>query len=310
MAHEILVAFAHAGLPLCGKLVEMLDEHFSHHTERRGCGFTQATRHLSTFINAPRDPVLAGDLGLFASWPKADTEHLAARLLDAGSPHGWRALDQVDERQTRDAGDAELQGQLRALRPRLMRIRDALAFEESRLFVDLVIDLLGGSERHAPDLPPMPEKPSIGSCSQAEEFFLEIAQTRIRRGGTVNTVVDGNGQPLLLEKVGIGESHSALVINPVRINRVWIPPGGLCAIRYVEPLPELAPTRHGLCLPIPVLAEVRFLRLTTLAVAPESRRRAFLHQVNSQIQANMLSPLTCTMQQLRDVAEQQLAVSA
>ena len=58
MAHEIVSAFARAGLPLRRTLAEMLDEHFSHHTERRGCGYTQATRHLSSLINAPRDPLV------------------------------------------------------------------------------------------------------------------------------------------------------------------------------------------------------------------------------------------------------------
>lgn len=309
MAHEIVCAFARAGIALSGKLVEMLDEHFSHHTERRGCGFTQATRHVATFINAPRDPVQANDLGLFANWPRAETEELASRLVEIGWSHGWRSLDQASEQATLSAGNAPLQRQLRALTQQLRSIRAALEFEESRIFVDLLNDLLGGSNRAAPELPPMYEKPTVGSCSQAEEFFLEIAQTRIRRGGTVNTVVDDGGRPLMLEKMGIGESHSALVVNPVRINRVWIPPGALCAVRYVEPFPAQVSTRNGFRLPTQCLAEVRFLRLTTLSVVPESRQRAFRHQVNSQVQANMLSPLTCTIQQLRYVAEEQLAFS-
>lgn len=309
MTHEIVSAFAGEGLALSKKLVEMLDEHFSHHTERRGCGFTQATRYLATFINAPRDPVQANDFGLFEHWPRAATEHLATRLIDTGWSHGWRALDRADESATLSAGDAELQQQLRALGAQVDRIRASLMFEESRLFVDLVGDLLGSRHYTAPELPPMREKPQIGSCSQAEEFFLEIAQTRIRRGGTVNTITDENGCPLLLEKVGIGESHSAMVVNPVQINRVLIPPGSLCAVRYVEPLPPTTPTRNGFCTHASALAEVRFLRLTTLVVAPESRQRAFHHQVYSQIRANMLSPLTCTIQQLCAVAEQQLAFS-
>lgn len=53
----------------------------------------------------------------------------------------------------------------------------------------------------------MREKPEIGSCSQAEEFFLEIAHGRVRRGGKVNLFVDGDGRPLLVEKMALGESH-------------------------------------------------------------------------------------------------------
>ncbi|WP_257387977.1 hypothetical protein, partial [Tahibacter caeni] len=216
---------------------------------------------------------------------------------------GWRGLDRADAPAPHDD---TLFAELRALRPRVAAIRAQLAFEESRLFVDLLSDLLGGSERRATALPAMRKKPNIGSCSQAEEYFLEIAQARIRRGGAVNTVVDDDGRPLLLEKVGLGESHSALVVEPLLINAVWIPRGALCALRYIDPLPPSRATRNGLCFPYQALAEVRFLRLTTLAVTPEARERAFGPQLRAQVRSNMLSPLTCTLEQLRRFAEAQL----
>src|SRR6185312_9385511 len=53
--HEIIRVFAGHGLALNDTLVEMLSEHFSHRTERRGCGFTQATRHLAVLVNRPRE---------------------------------------------------------------------------------------------------------------------------------------------------------------------------------------------------------------------------------------------------------------
>ncbi|WP_386066135.1 hypothetical protein ACFJIW_16505 [Tahibacter sp. UC22_41] len=305
MAHEIVTAFAQIGLPLRRTLAEMLDEHFSHHTERRGCGYTQATRHLSSLINAPRDPLVGADLDLFADWPRAETERLAERAIAAGWEYGWRRLDLADA-PAQLLGDDPLFAELRSLRPRVDAVRATLAFEESLLFVDLLRDVLGGSERRAPTLPAMREKPTIGSCSQAEEYFLEIAQRRIRRGGAVNTVVDDDGRPLLLEKVGLGESHSALVVQPVCIDDVWIPPGALCALRYVDPLPPSRPTRNGLCFPYQALAEVRFLRLTTLSVAPAARERAFRAQLRAQVQANMLSPSTCTLEQLHRFAQEQL----
>ncbi len=309
MSHDIVEAFDKVGLGLCRNVVEMLDEHFSHHTERRGCGYTQATRYIAPAINALRDPIQAADLALFASWPVAETEAFAARLVDSGWADGWRRLDSADEASTRIVGSANLQHQLRTLRPRLESIRASLASEESRLFAGLVCDILGGggSGGEAPALPSMREKPSVGSCCQAEEFFLEIAQTRVRRGGQVNTVVDDDERPLMLEKVGIGESHSALVVNPIHINGVWIPPGALCALRYVDPMPVPRVTKNGFRLSTRSIAEVRFLRLTTLAVAPESRPRAFGVQLDAQVRANMLSPLTCTIQQLRDVAGKQLS---
>ena len=52
--HELVEAFASVGLPLHPILREMLEESPAHRTERRGCGYTQATRFLSTFVNQPR----------------------------------------------------------------------------------------------------------------------------------------------------------------------------------------------------------------------------------------------------------------
>ena len=144
MAHEIVTVFAQVGLPLRRTLVEMLDEHFSHHTERRGCGYTQATRYLSPLINAPRDPVDSTDLDLFADWPRAETERLAARAIAAGWQQGWRRLDLAGAPASSLDGDP-LFAELRTLRPRIDAVRAAVAFEESLLFVDLVRDLLGGS---------------------------------------------------------------------------------------------------------------------------------------------------------------------
>ena len=63
--HEIVSVFAAQGMPLSGKLSEMLNEHYSHQTERRGCGFTQATRVLAEFINQPRSSTEFDDLKLF-----------------------------------------------------------------------------------------------------------------------------------------------------------------------------------------------------------------------------------------------------
>ena len=54
MAHELPAVFRKHGLWLNTTLVGMLDEHFSHRTERRGCGYTQATRHLAVLVNRAR----------------------------------------------------------------------------------------------------------------------------------------------------------------------------------------------------------------------------------------------------------------
>lgn len=305
--HEVTLAFREAGLPLHKSLVEMLDEHCVHRTERRGCGYTQATRFLSTFVNQPRDPLNCRDLGVFAELPRRECEWLARRMHQAGWASGWRALDEAPAELLASVGNGSTARTLIDLPRRLRQIGERVERDESRLWTALLEHVLTGKAPPAPDVPGMPDKPEIGSCSQAEEFFLEIAHERVRRGGQANVVCGADGQPLFVEKVNLGESHSAIVISPVRINAVLLPPGSLCALRYVDAATGARHTRSGTCLPLACIAQARFLRFTTLATPPGIRRRAFSAQVDAQLRSGMLSPLDTTLEQLASFAHRELA---
>jgi hypothetical protein len=50
----------------------------------------------------------------------------------------------------------------------------------------------------------------------------------------------------------------------------------------------------------------RFLRLTTLAVSPENRERAFSAHFQSQVDAGLFAPGDTTIEQLRVVAQEQV----
>lgn len=307
MTHEIVTAMAEAGLPLCRTLTEMLNEHMSHCTERRGCGYTQASRYLATAINRPRAPVEPSDLSMFANWPHQATESLALQLMNAGWSRGWRGVHGAPADVLQRLPSSHLLSALKTLVPRVQAVRASLAFAESQLFMGLLEDLLSGEGLPAPEVAGMLEKPKIGSCSQAEEFFLEIAHRRIRRGGSVNIIVDEEGRSLIVEKMQLGESHSGLVVAPVRIFGVWIPPGSLCALRYPDDLPGERPSRNGKVIRLSDVEQARFLRLTTLAVPPEVRQRAFGQQFKLQLRLNMLSPLETTLAQLQQFAADELA---
>lgn len=310
MAHELCEHFRAADLPLEPRLAEMLDEHFSHRTERRGCGFTQATRHLAEAINRPRRPDVPDDLALLEPVSLREAAMVATAALAAGWPQGWRCLHAAPE-----AVRAQVSG-LRAA-PRLLGLQDSLAAiatqlrcEESQLILGLIRDLLGcvADDDATPALPSMPEKPAIGSCSAAEEYFLEIAHGRVRRGGEANVFVDGAGRPVLVEKVGLGESHSALSVQALRMNGVRLPPGSLFALERADPADA---RRHpqGAVLPLGAVRRARFLRLTTLSVDPAHRARAFSCQLEAQLQAGMFSPLSTTLEQLRAFAAQCVAAA-
>lgn len=306
-AHEIVSGFAQAGLDLHKTLCEMLDEHPAHRTERRGCGYTQATRFLSTFVNQPRSAEAATDFGLFADWPRQPTESLARQAIAAGWAQGWRGLDHCDPAIIEGLLPGTLAARLVALPGTLDAIAASLQREESRLLMALLRQLLVPAGHAAPAMPEMREKPEIGSCSQAEEFFLEIAHGRVRRGGRVNLFVDDDGRPLLVEKMALGESHSAMAVAPVAICDVALPPGALFALHYSEQTAPVCEIDCGRVYPLSAIVQARFLRLTTLAVSPKVRRRAFTSQFESQLRSDMLSPATTTIEHLRDFALGRLA---
>lgn len=305
--HEVAAAFAGVGLALSRSLVEMLNEHVNHRTERRGCGFTQATRFLSSAINQARNPIAASDLSVFEHWPISETELIAMQMVRGGWAHGWRQFDQAPSALRDAITQSEVSQQLSSISTRLESARKQLHRMESQIFVDLLEDVLTGGGSAPVEVAGMSEKPDIGSCSQAEEYFLEIAHRRIRRGGQVNVIVDRGGAPVMLEKVNLGESHSAILVAPICICGVRIPPGGLCAIKHGSPMVPVRETPLGRAIPLASIECARFLRLTTLSVAPEVRMRAFGPQVEAQVRADMFSPLTTTIQMLQDLARAEIA---
>lgn len=310
-SHEIIVAFQQADLGLHKTLCEMLDEHPSHRTERRGCGYTQATRFLSTYINRPRAAEDAFDLGIFADWPKHRTESLARLAIAAGWRQGWRGLHRAEPEMIDRLVPSALAAALATLPAQLADIETRLQREESRLLLRLIRSIIdpeipASGEPCAPDIPEMLEKPEIGSCSQAEEFFLEIAHGRIRRGGRVNLFVDNDDRPLLVEKIGLGESHSAMAVAPVSICGVTLPPGALFALAYRDDAAPLRALACGQAMGVDAIVQARFLRLTSLAVSPQVRQRAFSAQLDAQIRGDMLSPRTTMIEDLQAFASAQL----
>lgn len=271
-AHELLQALHAQGLPAHRQLADMLDEHHEHRTERRGCGYTQATRLLAAQINQPqllalpRSRVFADEL---------DAGTLAARM-----------------------------------REREAALFSALRLPESRLLAcwlrDLVLrDAEGPGFRHIAS-----EALKVGSCPLAEQFFLEIAYHRIRRGGRVNVIVAADGRPLLIEKRGLGDDHSCINVAELVVHGVRIPRGALFGIDYEDSaLAGLPPTRNGrgVRLPIAHVARARLLRLTTLAVAPADRARAFSTHFQQQVDGGLYSPERTSIAQLVEFAAEQSA---
>ncbi len=303
MSHELVEAFDAAGLPLCRTLCEMLDEHPAHGTDRRGCGLTQATRFLSQSINTPADPCDPADLRVFRDIDARRAHGIGLHARRHGWTGGWRDLGQAPDALRRELAGLPGGASLLDLDERVRAVGARLEREESRIVLALVEAILHRRASPLPPLPPMPDKPEIGSCSQAEEFFLEIAHGKIRRGGRVNLFVDGDGRPVLVEKVALGESHSAMFVGPAQICRVPIPPGSIAALAPAPGAQALSRHPHGEVFALSALARVRFLRISTLSVSPAHRARAFGMQFQRQRTGNMLSPGTTGWTDLHRYAE-------
>ena len=200
--HEIVQLFKRQQYPLSETLTEMLNEHFSHQTERRGCGFTQATRVLAEFINVARAPHELNDFKLFRDYE----DQTLKNLLKERKLSDWHNLDQNIETTTliqknKPESTADLikhiqfQAQLRQLAQQAQQ-------EESKLLVQMIADIIlpkSSAQTGLVELPVLAEKPKVGSCPMAENFFLKIAHGRILRKGSVNIIVNQHNQPLLLE---------------------------------------------------------------------------------------------------------------
>lgn len=317
-AHEVVRLFQDHAYPLSEKLTEMLNEHYSHQTERRGCGYTQATRVLAEYINVPRASHEFQDLKLFDQY---DTHGLRKILDQSRAYHvdlsSWRNLDlnqniqQLNQSEQATEFCDDLEKELR-LQKSLRQIQQHANLEESQLICSFIEDVIlpkSPIENQIVEVQALVDKPKVGSCPMAENFFLKIAHRRVLRNGEINIFVDEHGQPIFMEKLNMGDNHSCISLKPVLMNGVRIPAGSLFSVSYdAEQLVEKRQNREfkGFVIPYQAISGWWFLRLTTLAVSPQNRKRAFSTHFQQQVDNGLYSPGTTELQQLIDVAIAQL----
>lgn len=269
--HEVVESFAAAGLRLNRTLESMLLEEPAHCTERRGCGYTQATRYLAQRINLPRGHRINEAGALFQSGiPELLTPGLFERLVAAMEREESRLL--------------------------------------TRMIADLIFPLADCPVAMS-SIPAFPDRLEVGSCPLAEKWFLELAHGFIPRKGRCNFIVDESGRALLLEKIGMGDDHSCLSLAPLLMNGVRIPVGSLLAVRYEPALIEDTPCHSSLPghrLPVTGCTGFRMLRLTTLSLPGPCRARAFSRHFRSQVAEGLFEPETTEITDLQRLAERTL----
>lgn len=313
--HEIIQLFKQHVHPLSAKLTEMLNEHFSHQTERRGCGYTQATRVLAEYINTSRLAQDFADLKLFDQY---ETKVLKVLLEQSQyMVSDWHNLDLNENIQQRlsspnssDFSD-QVQDQLQ-LQSQLRTVATQAQLEESKILCQMIADIIlpqNTQQTGLAELSALAEKPKVGSCPMAENFFLKIAHGRVLRQGELNIFVDEQQQPLLLEKLNMGDNHSCISLKPILMNGVRLPAGSLFSVDYDRSAIQNKIKNQqykGYVIPYSEINGFWFLRLTTLAISTENRARAFTTHYQQQVENGLFSPETTRLQQLVDVAVAQI----
>jgi hypothetical protein len=308
--HEVLSAFDREGFRLNTVLYEMLNEHYKHRTERRGAGFTQATRHLAEHVNLPRHHYECDEVRLFANRETFPLRELLDCAEREGFRLGWRTIGTQDPpEELRNVPHFwGLYARQRERQERFCAMRSRVTLEESRILASLLCDLFFPRERDGLcELPPYPDKLPIGTCPLAEKYFLELADGFVRRNGQMNVIISHDGEPLLLEKLSLGDDHSCISLTEVVLNGVRLPAGSLIGARYEGDI-SLRSNRSiaGQVIPLDRVTGFRFLRLTTLSISPENRRRAFTRHFDAQVEGGLFAPGSVTIGDLKRGAEEQL----
>ncbi|RZF51667.1 hypothetical protein EXE30_10675 [Acinetobacter halotolerans] len=317
--HEVVVIFKQHLYPLSTKLTEMLNEHFSHQTERRGCGYTQATRVIAEFVSQARDAFGFQDLRIFDDY---DTKGLK-NILNQSSSYGlelttWRNLDTnagvqhcLQHLNVQETFAQNLQQEV-DFQTKLRTIHHYAELEESVLICQLLADIIlpQSVKKGMIECNALLEKPKVGSCPMAEKFFLRIAHHRLLRQGEINIFVDENEQPIMMEKMNMGDNHSCISLVPLLMNGVRLPAGSLFSAHYEIEQLEKHQNKHykGYVIPISAINGFWFLRLTTLAVSPKNRARAFGYHFKQQVDNGLFRPDITELSQLMDIAQDQISV--
>lgn len=315
--HEVIALFKRELHPLSAKLEEMLNEHYSHQTERRGCGYTQATRVMAEYINVPFELEDFNDLKLFEEYDRQALKVILSQGKANGLdlPQEWRNLDinpSVQAYLAQNKNDS-LSDALRKevhFQSTLRHLADQAELEESKIICQFIEDIIlpkDAATYGLTELRQLPEKPKVGSCPMAEKFFLKIAHDQLLRQGLINIFVDAQGQPLMMEKINMGDNHSCVSLKPLMLNGVRLPVGSSFATDYPDDALEGRPNKKhkGRIIPIDQV-EFWFLRITTISVSPENRKRAFTTHFKQQVASGLHNPDTTQVSQLIEVARQQL----
>lgn len=264
---ELSEAFKNVGLQLNSTLIEMLEESETHHSSRKGSGFTQASRYMADIIRKKRTSW--DNLNIFDDTVRFTIEE---PLLDK---FDYTEVSKMDYRDYLDLS-------------KLDEVAENITKPGSQLLLKMIADITSKEQNDREQITPyLQKKIEIGTCTTAEVYFFDYFNDHLDKYGNnveVNIFKDVNGDAVFVEKIGMGENHSAISLKEIIINGVRIPAGSLVALQYDLPVNTQETTSgKGKVLDGSILSGVDFLRFTTLVVEPKKRAEAFGKHLQWQI---------------------------
>ncbi len=267
---DVLQAFNRVGYELGWEIKRLLLEEDGVFDNRKGSGYTQVTYHL---LHGRWDANTLFDSAVYE------------RLLDQREADGLR-------KEARDYVEVDKLKQAAAM----------LGRPESKMVADLIVQKFEPYEPTPEDVVLRTpneagvssyDMPRVGSCTSAELYYLEFVnspgtyQWRNGDSGMMNVITDASGEPILLEKEGLGDPYSCITLREVVWERFLLPPVTLMAVKY--PKEATSQERINLAHEKPYSTEIALdscvfvpLRITTLAIAPDQRKRAFGQHIDFQ----------------------------
>jgi len=281
ISNPVIESFKLQGYPLNFLITNMLNEGKEHQGGRKGSGFTQASRHLAGYLRHERNDL---DTMIFDDGVRTSLED----QFDYGSGEKIDLRSKINIKKLHEA-------------------LDSIETEEGRLIARMIVDMFDTpiDDQKETVLKAQENKIDLGTCTTSEVYFFHYFRegiSSLSEGAEMNIIIDDSGNPIMIEKVNIGESHSAITLTECKINNVRIPKGSLVGIKYGKEVPKTRLDKAGFKINIQDCEGFEFLRFTTLAVSPENRKRAFgEHQeVYKQNGINGYDTLS-----IEEVAEQQ-----
>jgi hypothetical protein len=275
---QMVKMFEAGGLPFNYYFAEMLNEEKSYQTNRRGCGFTHVNRQLARIINKERKEAYDDITAIFDdSVYNNIEEELYCKLKD------WDLVDKVD---------------IRTVFPieKIKNIQDSVEGETSKIFIQMIMDVLKprNTDSGIPEIKIQDELLKVGSCTTAELYFYEYLKPGYRHPNSdskINVVVDDSGVPVLVEKIGLGNDHSAISLKSIQMNGVEVPSGSLVAIKYPDNTSGgETKSKNGNVIEFKNLEAAEFLRLTPLVTDPESRNIVWNNHLDMQVKNDFYKP--------------------